>query len=311
MSRARLYTLGNFTIDDIVRWPDGLTYMGQPGGDALYSALGARVWLERVGLLARLGRDYPSAQLAALEARGLCLGLVPVDAPTLHDWALYEADGNRQFINHVNSGSNEEMTLGPDEITPEHLGAEAYHLAPVPIHQQLALARHLRRPGARLSIDPHYTWIEGHTVEVGQLMALADFFLPSRLEARQIYGADAPEAAAVALAALGPGAVVIKLEAEGSIVYDAAGRRLAHVPIFPTEARDTTGAGDAYCGGFLAGYLLTQDPLAAAQYGTVSASYVVEAVGALATPQPEPEEARARLAHVAAETRLLTPPTSG
>jgi ribokinase len=236
VSRARLYTLGNFTIDDIVRWPDGLTYMGQPGGDALYSALGARVWLERVGLLARLGRDYPSAQLAALEARGLCLGLVPVDAPTLHDWALYEADGNRQFINHVNSGSNEEMTLGPDEITPEHLGAEAYHLAPVPIHQQLALARHLRRPGARLSIDPHYTWIEGHTVEVGQLMALADFFLPSRLEARQIYGADAPEAAAVALAALGPGAVVIKLEAEGSIVYDAAGRRLAHVPIFPTEA---------------------------------------------------------------------------
>jgi ribokinase len=309
VSRVRLYTLGNFTIDDIVRWPDGLAFMGQPGGDALFSALGARVWLERVGLLARLGRDYPRDRLAAIEARGLCLGLAPVDAPTLHDWALYEADGNRQFINHINSGGNEAMTLSPDEIAPEHLEAEAYHLAPVPSYQQLALARRLRRPGVWLSIDPHYGWIQGREAEIHALIALADFFLPSRLEARLIFGSDAPEAAARAFSSLGPTVVVIKLEADGSLVYDAAAGRMAYVPIYPAQALDTTGAGDAYCGGFLAGYLLTQDPFAAAQYGTVSASYVVEAVGALATPQPDREAALARLAEVAARTRALPLPT--
>jgi ribokinase len=309
VSRVRLYTIGNFTIDDIVRWPDGLNYMGQPGGNALFSALGARMWQEPVGLLARLGRDYPRDRLAAIEARGLCLGLTPVDAPTLHDWALYEADGNRQFINHLNSGSNEAMTLSPGEISPEHLAAEAYHLAPVPSHQQLALARHLRKPGVLLSIDPHYGWIEGREAEIHALIALADFFLPSRLEARLIYGSDAPEAAARAFSSLGPSVVVIKLEAEGSLVYDTAAGRLAHVPIYPAQAIDTTGAGDAYCGGFLAGYLLTHDAVTAAQYGTVSASYVVEAVGALATPQPEREAALARLAEVAARTRDLPLPT--
>jgi ribokinase len=311
VSHVRLYTLGNFTIDDIVRWPDGLTFMGQPGGNALFAALGARMWLEGAGLLARVGRDYPRERLAAIQARGLCLGLAPVDAPTLHDWALYEADGNRQFINHLNSGSNEAMTLSPDEIAPEHLGAEAYHLAPVPTHQQLALARHLKRPSAWLSVDPHYTWIEGHQAEIQELIGLADFFLPSRLEARLILGQDAPEAAARAFAALGPRAVVIKLERDGSLVYDAPGDRLVHVPIYPATVRDTTGAGDAYCGGFLAGYLLTRDVVAAAQHGTVSASYVVEAVGALATPQPDRAEAQARLDHVAARTGPPAPRARG
>jgi ribokinase len=300
---VQLFTIGNLTIDDIVRWPDGQAWMGQAGGNALFAALGAQMWLERVGLLVRVGSDYAPEQLDAIRARGLRLGLVRAEAPTLHDWALYEADGGRQFINHLNSGSNEQMTLAPEEIASEYLSAPAYHLAPVPLHQQLALARRLRRPGVWLSIDPHYGWIDAHLDEVRALVELADFFLPSRLEARLIYGADAPTAAARALAAWGPRAVVVKLEAEGSLVYDSAGERLAHVPIYPAEARDTTGAGDAYCGGFLAGYILSGDPVAAAQHGTVSASYVVETVGALATPRPNRADARARLTQVAAGTR--------
>ena len=96
--------------------------------------------------------------------------------------------------------------------------------------------------------------------------------------------------------------MVIKLGEEGSLVFDAANNRLAHIPVYPAHVRDTTGAGDAYCGGFLAGYMLTGDPLKAAQYGTVSASYIVEAVGALATQQPTLTQAQERLAVVAEKT---------
>ncbi|MBA3639138.1 MAG: hypothetical protein H0W53_07625 [Acidobacteria bacterium] len=74
------------------------------------------------------------------------------------------------------------------------------------------------------------------------------------------------------------------------------------MPAYPAQVQDVTGAGDAYCGGFLAGYLITSDPVAAAQHGTVSASYVAEAVGALATAQPTRAEAQARLNTVAAKT---------
>ena len=135
-----------------------------------------------------------------------------------------------------------------------------------------------------------------------EAVAAVDFFLPSEIEARHLYGANAPEEAARAFTQLGPRAVVIKLGAGGSLVYDAVNHRVAHVPAYPAKACDPTGAGDSFCGGFLAGFLLTGDCVTAAQYGTVSASYTVEAVGALTTPQPLRADADARLQVVADRT---------
>ncbi len=300
MTSPRLYAVGNFTIDDIVLWPSGRTWMGQPGGNALFAAIGARLWLDSVGLLVRLGCDYPRERLDDIRARDIRLGLHEVEARTLHDWALYEADGARQFINHLSSGTNTEMTLAPEEIPAEHQAGQAYHLAPVPTEQQAALVARLRAAGRLLSLDPHESWIAGYEAMLEALLGQVNFFLPSRLESRRLYGADAPDQAARAFARLGPQAVAIKLGREGSLVYDAATDTMTHVPVYPADVQDTTGAGDAYCGGFLAGFLLTSDPLRAAQYGTVSASYVVEAIGALATAQPDPAETSARLAYVAA-----------
>lgn len=294
-----LYTIGNFTIDDIVLWPGGQTWMGQPGGNVLFSALGARIWLAEVGIVARLGRDYPPARLTEIEARGISLGLHEVDFPTLHDWTLYEANGARQFINHLNSGTNEQATIRPDEIHPEYLSGRAYHIASMPTPQQAALVAKLKQPGRLISLDPHENWIVGREAAIEAMLAEVDFFLPSEVEAVKLFGSDNPEAAARAFAQYGPEVVVIKLGAEGSLVYHAPSNKAIRVPIYPAQVRDPTGAGDAYCGGFLAGYLLTNNPVSAAQYGTVSASYVVEAIGALATPRPSPEQARARLAVVA------------
>ncbi len=42
---------------------------------------------------------------------------------------------------------------------------------------------------------------------------------------------------------------------------------------------DLTGAGDASCGGFLAGYFLTRNEVEAAMRGAISASFAVEGVG--------------------------------
>ena len=154
--------------------------MGQPGGNALFAAIGARVWLDSVGLLTRLGRDYPPERLVEIRARGICLGLCAVDAPMLHDWALYEADGVRQFVNHISSGKNDEMTLLPDEIPPEHGDGRAYHVAPVPTDQQAALVESLRRPGRLISLDPHEWWITGYEATLERMLGQVDFFLPSR-----------------------------------------------------------------------------------------------------------------------------------
>lgn len=306
MSKPSLYTIGNLTIDDIVLWPDGQTWMGQAGGNVLFSAIGARVWLKEVGLLARLGSDYPAQKLDEMRARGIHPGLSQSNAPTLHDWALYEAHGGRQFINHINSGSNQEATLDADEITAEDLHGKAYHLAPVPTEQQAKLVDRLRTSDRLISLDPHESWIIGHEKTLQAVLKKVDFFLPSRLEAQRLYGIDAPERAVRAFAELGPRAVVIKLGADGSLIFDARRGQSFHVPPYPADVRDTTGAGDAYCGGFLAGYLLTEDPLTAAQYGTVAASYVIEAIGALSTIQPSRADSHDRLVAVAENTVIHT-----
>jgi ribokinase len=67
------------------------------------------------------------------------------------------------------------------------------------------------------------------------------------------------------------------------------------VPAYPAKVRDVTGAGDAYCGGFLAGLVQTHAPLEAALRGTVSASLVIEGVGAMYALDSTPGLAEARL----------------
>jgi ribokinase len=297
VSEAVLYAVGNLTIDDIVVWPTGQVWMGQAGGNVLYAALGAQIWWNPVRLLARRGLGYPDDAVEDIETRGIGLELISVNVPTLHNWALYEADGARQFVNHLNSGPNEAFTPRPDEI-PADLEAAACHIAPMPTHQQLELVHRLARPKRLISFDLHESFIVGQEAEIYATLAQVDFFLPSRIEAERLYGTNDSEAAAKAFAEFGPKVVVIKIGAEGSLVYDAVECRLTHVAAFPADVRDTTGAGDAYCGGFLAGYLLSGEPVRAAVCGTVSASYVVETVGALATHRPTRVEAEERVAIV-------------
>ena len=67
----------------------------------------------------------------------------------------------------------------------------------------------------------------------------------------------------------------------GSLVCDGPHASVLHVPALSVEVLDTTGAGDSYCGGFLAGLVAGRPVVECAVMGTVSASFVVQACGAL------------------------------
>jgi sugar/nucleoside kinase (ribokinase family) len=81
---------------------------------------------------------------------------------------------------------------------------------------------------------------------------------------------------AEALAKYGCEIIVIKYGERGQLIYDAASRNRWEVPPYPARLVNPIGAGDAFCGGFLAGYRRTYDPVQAALYGNISASLVVE-----------------------------------
>jgi len=278
---ADLWVLGNLTIDDLVL-PDGTTAMGMCGGNAIFAAIGGRLWSTRIGLAARIGPDFPRRHVQSLEAAGIQLALSPTSALTIHNWALYETPDRRRFVNWLDSGSHLDQSLLPAEVPPEAGHARVCHIAPMPLEVQSKLVKHLAQGTTLVSLDPHDEYIRRSEPQFLDLLRLVDLFLPSRQEAMLLFGRDAPEDAAVAFAAGGPQAVVIKLGAEGSLVYGPQLNHPVHVPAVPVTAIDPTGAGDAFCGAFCVSYGHHPDVLEAAARATVAASFVVERRGALA-----------------------------
>lgn len=77
----------------------------------------------------------------------------------------------------------------------------------------------------------------------------------------------------------GPTMVVITLGREGALV--AYGEERYRVPATPSpNVRDTTGAGDAFAAGFVAGWLRGLDPEASARVGGAAAALTIRRLGA-------------------------------
>ena len=80
-----------------------------------------------------------------------------------------------------------------------------------------------------------------------EVLSLVDVLIVNASEAHALAGAGNPEACAARLRARGPSTVVVTMGAEG-VVID--GGNAIHLPAFPVEALDTTGAGDCFAAAF-------------------------------------------------------------
>lgn len=172
---------------------------------------------------------------------------------------------------------------------------------------QIDLLKHARDAGARfISVDPAYQFLDGISrAELGKLLSLADAFLPSRQEVRSIFPGLTPHEALQALVERYPSlpVVVVKLGEEGAIGYDRLHHQQFRIPAFKTDAVDQTGAGDSFCGGFIAGYARTGDVSQAALHGAVAASFVVESEGTLGLAGVTRAAAEGRLSALSAAQR--------
>jgi sugar/nucleoside kinase (ribokinase family) len=111
-----------------------------------------------------------------------------------------------------------------------------------------------RRQGVMVAVDPSKFWLNpALTSIVRQAMAEADVLLPNANEAELLTGCASPLAAARALLAEGPRVVAIKLGKAGCVVCSP--EEEIEMPTFKAEVRAYLGAGDAFNGGFLHGYL--------------------------------------------------------
>jgi sugar/nucleoside kinase (ribokinase family) len=107
-----------------------------------------------------------------------------------------------------------------------------------------------------------------------ELISGVDLFLPSRQDALAIFPVE-PLESLRKLRALAPGVtlIAIKCGAEGVIAHVAGVREWVRIPALRVTLVDATGAGDAFCGGVLAGIVEENDPIEALLYGVVSTSF--------------------------------------
>ena len=133
------------------------------------------------------------------------------------------------------------------------------------------------------------------------MLALCDFITPNETEAETLAGMPVttlPEAerAADALMARGVGAVIVTLGSKGALYRDAT--RSVHVPAISSgPVVETTGAGDAFNGGFAVALSEGKDVIEAVRFGAATAGISVTRAGAAAA-MPTRAEIDALLARV-------------
>jgi sugar/nucleoside kinase (ribokinase family) len=244
-----------------------------------------------------VGEDLFGGVLAReAAARGLDTGgLRTTKERTSASVVLDASDGERTFLH--NPGAGAALTAADVEAALERSGARWLHIGGalvLPALDGKPLARLLERArhrGLRTSLDPVHDATGGWDRLHASLPHL-DVICPNLTEARAISGESEPAACTRWLRDRVVRQVALKLGRAGAFALD--GDTAEHVPSFEVEARDETGAGDAFAGGLVCG-LLAGRPLA-------GAVRLANAVGALSTTRigatsalPDLEEALALL----------------
>ncbi|MEM1340788.1 MAG: carbohydrate kinase family protein [Pseudomonadota bacterium] len=311
-----LVTVGGLTVDNVVA-ADGTVALDRAGGNGAYAAVGALNLVDRVGLVSHAVASYPQDTLRRLEASGVDLGGVVFSDGrlTAGSWFLYDADGQREegltapaaalteagfptdrltttqaarwreilVARAPETGYSEFRQLHPlraDQIPQDWLNACGVHLAPSGPDVMREMINCFAPKDAKITADPgaHLSGLPLDTI--ADILEVLDAFLPSEVEARALVPGASPADALAILANHCLGAVAIKLGPDGVLIWDRAAASPVMVPAAPARALDPTGAGDAFCGGFLAGLIRTGDPMRAAQTGARAAGRVVECFGA-------------------------------
>ena len=123
-------TVGWLTMDDIVLL-DHSCRPGVLGGGALYSAIGAQIWSDRVGVHSVTGREVYEDVQARIASRGLDgEGVGAIDGAGLQLWLLHENETFKRQVPKLNSATADDMDRGRGPLPETYRGARGFHVAP-------------------------------------------------------------------------------------------------------------------------------------------------------------------------------------
>lgn len=256
------------------------------GGSAANTAvMAARMGL-KTAYLGKVASDHAGKEFAAdLKKEGVFFPSVPLagdTTPTACCVVLVTPDGQRTMFTYL--GACVEFT--PEDVPEETVKQAAItylegYLFDKP-HAQKAFYRaaHLAHQAGRklaLSLSDVFC-IQRHYKEFRLLVAQeVDILFANEAEILALYDVDTIEQA-IKYAGKDTNLAVITRGGKGALVVE--GDQVSEVPAGPVQVVDTTGAGDAFAAGFLAGYSRGKSVQDAARLGNAAAGAVITHFGA-------------------------------
>jgi 2-dehydro-3-deoxygluconokinase len=242
------------------------------GGDTSNFAVAASRLGGRVGYLTRLGDDdFGESFMRLWQAEGVDTRHVARDPAAATGIYFISRKGARHYFTYYrNDSAASRMT--PDFLPLEYVrGARLLHVSGISqaistsaCDTVFAAIDAASEAGVKISYDPNLRlklWpLDRARAVIHETVTRADLVLPSYEDARELTGLQDPEEIAEFYLHMGPGAVVLKLGAEGALLaaIPGDGREgpiMRKFPACKVNSVDMAGAGDTFDGAFVTAWL--------------------------------------------------------
>jgi ribokinase len=273
-----------FTVERIAKKGEEvsvLAFKESGGGSAANTIVGlARLGL-KTGFIGKVAADREGKLLLdELRKEGVDTNGITVSEKGRSGTVMgyIEQDEDKDRALYVDPGVNNQLDL--NDINVDYVsGTEFLHLssfvAEKPFNAQKQLVTKLS--GVKICFDPGYLYAEKGLAALKPIIRRSYAVFPNELEVKLLTGQDYREGAKTFLE-LGAEYVAVKLGKRGCYVTD--GKESPLIEAYRVEAADATGAGDAFCAGFIYGLTKGKDLFECGRLGNFVASRCVSAMGA-------------------------------
>jgi 2-dehydro-3-deoxygluconokinase len=283
-------------------------YLEGHGGDTSNAAIAAARQGASVGYITALGQDMPGDSFIRLWQReGVDTSCVL--RTDRHQTGVYFVTHDRQGHHFLHYRANSAAAMYAAADVPEaaiaaarilYVSGISQGISPSACDAVFAAIDVAVRNGVRVAYDTNYRprlWPAARAAAVMHAaMAQADYAFPGEEDVRVLTGLTNPDAMLDFYLRLGCKVVLLKMGDVGAYLATADAR--LRIPPYKVVAVDATGAGDTFCGSFLARILAGDQPSAAANYASVAAALKCTGYGAVA---PIPTAAQVSAAQQAAD----------
>jgi ribokinase len=252
-----------------------------PGGKGSNQAVAAARVGAKVTFVTKIGRDaFGDIALATWKSEGIAAQVARSDTDATGAAFIYVNDrtGENAIIVYPGAGG----ALTPADVDAAAAAIRGAHVFVTQLEQPAATARHALGLAKAAGVATVFNPAPAAPVE-DAVYPLCDYVVPNETEAATLTGLrldslDDARLAGDALLAKGAGTALITLGEKGAL-FHAHDRSLLVPAVGAGPVVETTGAGDAFVGGFAAALARGSDPLAATRFGCAVAGISVTRTG--------------------------------